>query len=257
MLGEVDPVPEQPLLGIYMRRRRESLGLTQEEVAGRMYISVSLYRKLESGQRPLSAGRLQDWSAAMNAPLWLLHKMVSLATPNLSPAMGEWPPKLRAEDLDHLEAFPFPAFYHRFPEYEVLAANAAARAAFPWLVPADPAGRPTNVIEQMMTVGIAEETLLNWDLIVHRLLFILRVMAPGIVAPERLAQIIETCQGHPEFERMWTTDLEEERFNDSLVLVRNPEGGDPIRLTMRSYNAYHPDNCPYQLFMLTPRLCAE
>ncbi|MFJ9365038.1 helix-turn-helix domain-containing protein [Nocardia sp. NPDC101769] len=251
----IEPVPEQPLLGMFMRYRREQLGLTQDEVARRMFVSLSLYRKLETGDRPMSPDRLVDWSRAMEAPVWLLRKMGSLALPMPSVVeAGVWPPVLRAEDIEHLESLPFPAFYHRTPEYEILAANQAAREAFPWLLPTHPdADRPANVIEQMMTQPIAREVLINWELIVHRLLFILRVNAPGIVAPERLAQILDTCRVNPDFERFWTTDLSEAEFNDSLVLVRDPESGGQISLTMRSYNAWHPDNCPYQLFMLTPR----
>lgn len=239
-----------------MRYRREGLGLTQEEVARRMFVSVSLYRKLENGERPVSPDRLADWSVAVEAPEWLLRKMVSVALPTLtSIESGVWPPALREEDIEHLEALPFPAFYHRVPEYEVLAANQAARDAFPWLVPAaENADRPTNVIEQMMTIPEAREVLINWELIVHRLVFVLRVNAPGSVAPERLAQIIETCKSNPDFERFWNTDITEDQWNDSLVLVRDPETGGQISLTMRSYNAWHPDNCPYQLFMLTPRM---
>ncbi|GAB2504587.1 hypothetical protein GCM10027167_00320 [Nocardia heshunensis] len=253
--GEIAPVPEQPLLGLFMRYRRESLGLTQEEVARRMFVSVSLYRKLESGERPMSTDRLADWSVAMEAPEWLLRKMVSVALPKLtSVEAGVWPPALRAEDIEHLESFPFPAFYHRVPEYEVLAANEAARQVFPWLLPtAEDADRPTNVIVQMMTTPIAREVLINWELIVHRLLFVLRVNAPGSVAPERLAQIVDACRSNPDFERFWNTDMREEDWNDSLVRVRDPKTGGELHLTMRSYNAWHPDNCPYQLFMLTPR----
>ncbi|APA95687.1 hypothetical protein [Nocardia seriolae] len=80
--------------------------------------------------------------------------------------------------------------------------------------------------------------------------------APGSVAPERLAEIVEACRVNPEFERLWNTDMREEDWNDSLVLVRDPETGGQISLTMHSYNAMHPDNCPYQLFMLTPRASA-
>ncbi|WP_369635948.1 helix-turn-helix domain-containing protein [Nocardia sp. JMUB6875] len=238
-----------------MRYRREVLGLTQEEVARRMYISVSLYRKLENGERALAAERLEDWFAAIDAPVWMLEKMVSLTMPRLSMlARGAWPPMLRQEDLDHLNALPYPAYFHRFPEYEVLAANPAANAAMPWLAPA-PAGaeRPVNVIEQMMTVPEAREVLVNWDTIVHRLLFSLRILAPGVVAPERLAQIIETCSVNPEFERMWNTPVDQDLYNDSAILVRVPDSGELISMTMRVYNVYHPENCSYQLFMLTPR----
>ncbi|MTE15481.1 MmyB family transcriptional regulator [Nocardia aurantiaca] len=255
MTGEIGSVPEQPLLGLFMRYRRESLGLTQEDVARRMFVSLSLYRKLEKGERPMSPERLADWSVAMEAPEWLLRKMVSVAMPNLmSVETGVWPPALRDEDIEHLEALPFPAFYHRVPEYEVLAANQAAREAFPWLLPAEEhADQPTNVIVQMMTTPLAREVLINWELIVHRLMFVLRVNAPGSVAPERLAQILDACRVNPEFERFWNTDISEEDWNDSRVLVRDPETGGQMALTMRSYNAWHPDNCPYQLFMLTPR----
>ncbi|MEC3951856.1 helix-turn-helix domain-containing protein [Nocardia sp. CDC153] len=251
----LDLMPEQPLLGMYMRYRREMLGVTQEETARRMFISLSLYRKLENGERAVAPERIEDWCAAMDAPMWMLEKMVSLAMPRVSNfARGTWPPQLRQEDLDHLNALPYPAYFHRFPEYEVLAANPAATGAFPWLAPSDPdAERPVNVIEQFMTIPEARELLVNWDTIVHRLVFGLRVLSPGVVAPERLAQIIETCSANPEFARMWNTPMEEKLFNDSLVQVRTPGTDEIMSLTMRSYNAFHPENCSYQLFMLTPR----
>lgn len=259
MVGQVvdgiEPIPEQPLLGMYMRYRRETLGLTQEETARRMYVSVSLYRKFENGERALSVDRLEDWCVAMDAPVWMLEKVISLMMPRVSTIVrGTWPPALRQEDVDHLDALPYPAYFHRFPEYEVLAANQAASGAFPWLAPTgSDAERPVNVIEQFMTIPEARELLVNWDTIVHRLVFGLRVLSPGVVAPERLAQIIETCSVNPEFARMWNTPMEEKLFNDSLVLVRNPATGENMPLTMRSYNPYHPHDCSYQLFMLTPR----
>ncbi|MEV6767460.1 helix-turn-helix domain-containing protein [Nocardia sp. NPDC051030] len=255
MSGPAGLIREQPLLALYLRYRREALGLTQEEAARRMFVSLSLYRKFETGERPMSPSRLEDWCAAVDVPVWMLQKMVSLAVPKLSRvAVGTWPPTLREEDLDHLESLAVPAFFHRFPEYEILAANQAAREAFPWLLPAEPgAKRPVNVIEQMMTVDIAREVLVNWEEIVHRLLTILRVMSPGIVAPERIAEIVETCRVNPEFERLWTTDISEAQFNNSLVTVRDPATGGTFDVTMRSYNAWHPDNCDYQLFILTPR----
>ncbi|GAB3209766.1 hypothetical protein GCM10027262_32360 [Nocardia tengchongensis] len=249
------PHPEQSLVAMYLRYRRETLGITQDEIARRMFISVSLYRKLENGDRALSPERLADWCVATEVPRWMVEKMVTLAVPRIMTlARGAWPPALRQEDLDHLYALPFPAYFHRFPEYDVLAANPAATGAFPWLAPANPdAERPVNVIEQMLTVPELRELLVNWETIVHRLVYGLRVITPGIIAPERLAQIIETCSVNPEFERMWNTPMDEELFNDSLVQVRNPETGEIISLTMRSYNASLPQNCDYQLFILTPR----
>ncbi|MFE3259510.1 helix-turn-helix domain-containing protein [Nocardia sp. NPDC059091] len=254
MFESFDPVPEQPLVGMYMRFRRETLGITQEEAARRMFISVSLYRKLENGERSMSADRLGDWCAAMDAPMWLLEKMVSLAMPKASRlAVGTWPPDLRPEDLEHLEALPVPAFFHRFPEQEVLAANRIALEGFPWLAPASPdAERPVNVIEQFMTIPEARELIVNWESVVRRLLFGLRVMSPGLVEPARLEQILETCRTNPEFERLWAAPMSEELFNDSLVMVRNPMTGERMSFTMRFYNAFHP-RCGYQLFVLTPR----
>ncbi|MEU1208221.1 helix-turn-helix domain-containing protein [Nocardia sp. NPDC005825] len=255
MIGGIDGVSEQPLVGMYMRHRRETLGLTQEDAARRMFISVSLYRKLENGERALSAERLEDWCTAMDAPLWLLEKMISLAMPKVVRfAVGAWPPQLRQEDLEHLEALPFPAYFHSFPELDVLGANAAARQAFPWLVPASPeAERPVNLIEKFMTVPEVRELVVNWETVVGRLLYTLRVMSPGVVPPERLARILETCRVNPDFERLWSAGMSEELFNDSLVLVRHPLTGERMSFTIRSYNAFHPQDCDYQLFMLTPR----
>lgn len=254
MLGAIDQGTERPLLRVYMRYRRESLGLTQQDVAKRMFISLSLYRKLEKGERPLTGSRLEDWCRAMDAPVWLMEKMATLALPGISTiAVGKWPPVLSQEDLDHLECFPFPAFYHKFPEYEVLAANQVAREAFPWLHPAPPeAERPTNVIEQMASVPEARASLINWYEIVHRLVYILKTSAPGIADPVRLAQILETCRREiPEFETMWNTEMDEETYNRATALVRTPDGS-RLAFTMRSYNSWHPNDRQYQLFMLTP-----
>ncbi len=104
-----------------------------------------------------------------------------------------------------------------------------------------------------MTEPLARQVLGNWEEIVHRLLFILRLNSPGVVAPERLAQIIETCRANPDFERLWRTDMAEDVYNNSLATVRDPQTGALHHFTMRSYNSIHPNNCNYQLFTLTPR----
>ncbi|MVU83030.1 helix-turn-helix domain-containing protein [Nocardia sp. ET3-3] len=254
MVEALDLILEQPLVGMYMRYRRETLGLTQEDAARLMFISVSLYRKLENGERAMSADRIEDWCAAMDAPKWMLEKMLSLALPRLSQlAVGSWPPVLRVEDLEHLEALPVPAFFHRSPEQDVLAANGIALGAFPWLAPASlDTERPVNVLEQFMTVPEARELIINWETVVHRLLFALRVLSPGLVAPERFEQILDSCRTNPDFERLWAAPMSEELYNDSCVQVRLPGMDAPMRFTMRHYNAFHPE-CGYQLFMLTPR----
>ncbi|WP_040812673.1 MmyB family transcriptional regulator [Nocardia concava] len=256
MAEALDLILEQPLVGVYMRYRRETLGLTQEEVARRMFISVSLYRKLENGERAMSADRLEDWCAAMDAPMWMLEKMLSMAMPRLSRlAVGSWPPALRQEDLEHLEALPVPAFFHRSPEQDVLAANGIALSGFPWLAPASPdAERPVNVVEQFMTVPEARELIVNWETVVARLLFSVRVLSPGLAEPARIAQILDTCRTNPDFDRLWALGetMSEELYSDSCVQVRFPGTGELLSFTMRHYNAFHP-KCGYQLFMLTPR----
>lgn len=255
MIGSIDPVPEQPLLGKYMRLRREGLSLTQEEVAARMFISLSLYRKLESGDRPPSASRLEDWCRAVEAPPWMVRKLVSLALPNMATlARGAWPPVLTDTELELLELFPFPAYYHRFPEMEVVAANQAARAAFPWLDPTNSnSDRPVNLVEQMLTNETARAILINWEEIAHRMLYVLRLVAPGITPPDRLAQIIETCRTNPDFDRLWATDMSEEQYNRAVALVRDPVSGRRFAFSLRAYHTYLPDDNDYQLFLVMPR----
>ncbi|UOF91024.1 helix-turn-helix transcriptional regulator [Fodinisporobacter ferrooxydans] len=53
----------------YVRERRESLGLTQEQIATKLRLSSAGYHNIESGKRGLSLKRAIQISAALESSL--------------------------------------------------------------------------------------------------------------------------------------------------------------------------------------------
>ncbi|MEV6071932.1 helix-turn-helix domain-containing protein [Nocardia sp. NPDC052001] len=221
---------------MYLRRRREALGLTQEEVAVAAVTTLSSLRKWEAGLRNPSPESLAAWCRALDLPDWLQRKVASLVLADLDTLqVGTWPATLSDDDLDHLEMTTAPAYYIGFPNLDILAANDAARRGVPSLVPADPSSdRPTNLVEWIMTQP-ARDLLANWENVATRLVFLLRVMGPGLVSQQRLDEIFNFgyAQAPREFTRFFRTDLTKAQTSDDLVLVRNPHTGEADQYTYR------------------------
>ena len=57
------------VVGWNIRKRREELGLTQEEAAHRAVVAVSFYGQVERGELNPSISKLADISEALDLPL--------------------------------------------------------------------------------------------------------------------------------------------------------------------------------------------
>ncbi|WP_153342000.1 helix-turn-helix domain-containing protein [Nocardia aurantia] len=167
-------IGDRPEVGIYLRRRREALGLTLEQVATAA-ATVSSLRKWEAGQRNPGIDSLTAWCRALDLPGWTLRKIISMIVGGIDTLhVGHWPPTFDTGDLDHLEMYIGPAYYLGFPSFDVLAANTTARRILPDLAPADPTAlRPANLVEWVMTAP-ARNLLADWATVATRLVFLLR-----------------------------------------------------------------------------------
>ncbi|MFE3256280.1 helix-turn-helix domain-containing protein [Nocardia sp. NPDC059229] len=250
--GRLSWVCERPEIGGYLRRQREALGLTQEEVALAASTTLSSLRKWEAGLRKPSTEGLAAWCRALNPPDWMLRKIMSLALGDLDTLRTEpWPRTIGREDLAHLESFSGPAFFIRFPDLDVVAANGPARQLIPSLTPADlgPA-RPVNLAEWIMT-DAARELLVDWRDVAVRVIHSLRVMGPGIVPQQRLDEIFNACYSRSpkDFKRFFATDPVGDEQDGDALLVRNLEQGTVDRYTYRSLRPTQP-MCPYDVVHL-------
>lgn len=235
-------VCEEPTVGAYMRSRREILGLTQDDVAHKASITVSTLRKWEAGLRNPSIENLRVWCQVLDLPSWMLRKVVSLVLGDMdSLKFGTWPPTLSDSDLDHLELIAGPAYYYSFPHYDLLAANSIARATLPSLVPDLRSPRPTNLVEWLMTTT-AKNLIANWEDCATRLVYMLRIVGPGIVPRQRLDEIFNTCNARApkEFPRLFTKNPSRQAIASDIILLRNPETGVIEEFTYRSLRPRQP-----------------
>ncbi|RDI69246.1 helix-turn-helix protein [Nocardia pseudobrasiliensis] len=248
-------VCDRPEIGVYLRRRREALGLTQEEVALAATTTLSSLRKWEAGQRNPGTESLVAWCHALDLPDWMLRKVTSLVLNGIDTLqVGTWPPTVNNDDLDHLETIINPAYYFSFPHLDVLAANRLAQRLVPSLAPADPAAaRPTNLVEWIMTRP-ARDLLVNWQAVATRLVYLLRVTGPGLVPQQRLDEIFNFCysQAPKDFVRFFAAELTKAETNDDVVLLRNPITGEIVQCTYRFLRPVQPMR-PYEQFQVARR----
>ncbi|QVI24139.1 helix-turn-helix domain-containing protein [Nocardia tengchongensis] len=240
--GKLSWACERPEIGVHLRRRREALGLTQEEVAIAATTTLSSLRKWEAGLRNPSTEGLVAWCRALDLPDWMLRKVISLALNGLDTLRPNTSPHVNDDDLDHLEMFGGPAYYLTFPQLDVIAANTAARQLAPSLAPASPdSDRPTNAVEWIMTKP-ARELLVNWPSVATRMIHTLRVMGPGMVPQYRLDEIFNACYSHSprEFKRFFAADLRDAATDDNVALVRNPATDTIERYSCRALRPTQP-----------------
>ncbi|WP_169814944.1 helix-turn-helix domain-containing protein [Nocardia crassostreae] len=246
---------DRPEVGIYLRRRREALGLTQEEVATAASATLSSLRKWEAGLRNPSVEALEAWCRVLDLPDWLLRKVTSLVLNGLDPLRTPASPSaVDADDLDHLAIVPSPAYFVSFPHLDVLAANPAARRLIPSLIPVQPdSPRPANLVEWIMSEP-ARELLVNWETVATRLIFLLRTMGPGLVPPERLNEIFNVCyaQAPKQFTRFFCTDLSKAESNADLMLIRHSATGAIEQHTYRFQRSVQPIR-PYEQLQIVTR----
>ncbi|MGW0251173.1 MmyB family transcriptional regulator [Nocardia goodfellowii] len=167
---------------------------------------------------------------------------------------GSSPSVITDDDLDHLEGFNGPAYYFSFPQMDVLAANGVARQWVPSLVPADPSlPRPVNMVEWIMSPH-ARELITNWEAVAARVVYLLRVMGPGLVSQQRLDEIFNTCyaQSPKDFTRAFCTEPSKADMNNDVVIIRNPATGLVEQFTYRFLRPVQPIR-PYEQLQIIKR----
>ncbi|MEV0766120.1 helix-turn-helix domain-containing protein [Nocardia sp. NPDC050435] len=229
-------VLDRPEIGIYLRRRREALGISQEALALAAATTVSSLRKWEAGLRNPSIEGLIAWCRALDLPDWTVRKVISIVFDGIDTLQaGSWPPAISEDDRDHLDDFRSPAYYLSFPQLDVLAANRAALRWVPSLAPAQiSAPRPSNIVEWIMSAD-ARTRIGNWETVATRLVYLLRVMGPGIVPQHRMDEIFNTAYAlaPKHFTRIFCASPSKTVMNDDLVLLRDPLTNQHVQYTYR------------------------
>lgn len=245
----------QPEVGVYLRQRREALGLTRDHVAHAAATTLSSLRKWESGERHPGTDSLVAWCRALDLPNWMLRKVTSLALDGMGTLqVGTWPPTINDDDLDHLETVADAAYYVSFPHLDVLAANSTARRLVPSLVPAERGSlRPVNIVEWIMTQP-ARDLIADWHTIATRLVYLLRVMGPGLVPQQRLDEIFNYCysQSPRDFLRFFGTELTKAETDNDVIALSNPATGTIEQYTYRSLRPVQPMR-PYEQLQIVKR----
>ncbi|BAW03488.1 hypothetical protein NSK11_contig00143-0013 [Nocardia seriolae] len=205
---------------MFIRSRRDALGMTQAQLAGSTGWSKSAIEKVEAGTLTPSlefAGALFD---ALGIPYIYRERIVAALYPGaLDRVLGPSPALPDADALADLEDLPYPAAYLALPEGDVLGVNAAWAAAFPGL------RARSNLLGYLFTDPEAERMLVDWEQVAHGFTYGLRMMGPLSVPETVLNEIIERCRVHPEFERMYATDPDGPATLRPILRVADPGTG--------------------------------
>lgn len=216
---------------------------------------MSSLRKWEAGLRNPSIEALIAWCRALDLPDWTVRKVMSIVFDGIDTLRaGSWPPAISEDDRDHLESFRSPAYYLSFPQLDVLAANSAALQWVPSLAPAESSSpRPTNIVEWIMSAD-ARELIENWETAATRLVYLLRVMGPGLVSQHRMDEILNAAyaQSPKHFTRIFCSVPSKDAMNDDLVVLRNPVTGEHVQYTYRLSRSSQPLR-PYEQLQLARR----
>ncbi|SUD48787.1 Predicted transcriptional regulator [Nocardia otitidiscaviarum] len=212
-------VEPQVAIAGYLRERREASGLTRAELARRAGVSAALIQKLEQGTRPPTSTALGALFDVLQVPEVYRAYAVEVLQPTAAVPTGPAPRPTPVE-LDFLHSLPHPACYHLAPTLDLIAANDAYTRAFPGQEPG------TNIMTWMLLDPRARLVLEDWEREAHIMVQSFRHMAPGLTPPERIAEVTRQCEGSPDWERLWSTDIPPAAMNWRPVRIRPPEGGD-------------------------------
>ncbi|GAB0108442.1 hypothetical protein JMUB6875_74580 [Nocardia sp. JMUB6875] len=207
-------------LAVFIRSRRDALGMTQAQLAASTGWSKSAVEKVEAGTLTPSlefAGALFD---ALGIPYIYRERIVAALYPGaLDRVLGPSPALPDADALADLEDLPYPAAYLSLPEGDVLGVNTAWQTLFPGLE------AKSNVFDYLFTDPESERVFPDWDQVAHGFVYGLRMMGPISVAESVLNEIIERCRVHPEFDRMYTTDPDGPATLQPMLRVVDPATG--------------------------------
>ncbi|GGL45878.1 hypothetical protein GCM10011588_70810 [Nocardia jinanensis] len=100
----------------------------------------------------------------------------------------------------------------------------------------------------------AKNMIANWEDCATRLVYMLRIVGPGIVPRQRLDEIFNTCYARApkDFPRLFTKNPSRQTIASDIVLLRNPKTGTIEELTYRSLRPREPIH-PYALIQLAKR----
>lgn len=230
----------------YLRERREAAGMTRATLGRAANMSPALIQKIEQGTRTPTQDALAALFEALEVPLALREHIVGLLSPvrlGSKPAMEAEPPAAAA--ISVIESMTHPACIQLIPSWDVIAANAAFTRLFPGLE----AGG--NILEWMVLHPLAKTLLAEWWKQTHLLVYSFRIMGPGMVAPERIAQIVESCSGAPEWELLWTTEVAPQDIPRWTVLLNDPDTGRRYEMYTNSLKFEMPRN-NWWIYSLTP-----
>ncbi|MGX1807960.1 MmyB family transcriptional regulator [Nocardia sp. NPDC055321] len=227
----------------YLRECREAAGLTRAELAKRAGVSEALLQKLEQGTRPPTSTALGALFEALDVPVQYRDHAAKVLQPELTSQVdNEGTPD--AAELAFLHSLPYPACYQTMPALDVLAANDAYRRAFPGLDPG------ANVMAWMLLDPRAREVIADWARETHLIVRAFRFTAPGLLSPERIEELTrlfrEQC---PEWDYFWGTDIPVSDIPRRPILVRSPDTGDWVRMSIHIFRFELPRRhwCIYSL----------
>lgn len=205
----------------YLRERREAAGLTRADLGRRTGLSIGLIQKIEQGSRTVTFDALAPLFDVLEVPPPMRDHIIGLTLPpRMNSARISEADMVTPADLAVLDGYRHPACFQSQPTFDILAVNRAWTQWFPGLVPG------TNVIEWSMLDPAARRVLPQWRRQTHLLVYALRMMGPGLVPDERIAEIARTCAAAPEWDELWSTEVAPQDIPRPTLLVAVPDTGE-------------------------------
>ncbi|MBF6353196.1 helix-turn-helix domain-containing protein [Nocardia higoensis] len=199
--------------------------MTRAALAQAAAISPALIQKIEQGSRTPTQDALAALFDALEVPPTIRDHIVGLTLPaRLTAALDDEAGVVTPADLAVLQSIPHPACFQSQPEFDVLAVNAAWTRWFPGCDPG------VNIIEWMMLHPAARAALPQWRRQAHLMVYAFRIMGPGLVPPERIAELVGSCERAPEWAELWTTEVPPREIPRPIVAVNDPDTGRPCEM---------------------------
>ncbi|WP_067572276.1 MmyB family transcriptional regulator [Nocardia acidivorans] len=238
-------------LAVFVRSRRDALGVTQAQLASTTGWSKSAIEKVEAGTLVPSlefTGALFD---ALGIPYLYRERIIAALFPGaLDRILGRTATAPDADALADLEYLPYPAAYLMLPEGDIVGFNSAWLAAFP-----ESAARP-NLFTYLFTEPSAREVLVDWARLAHGFTYGLRMMGPMALSDTTIEEIIARCRVHPDFERFYLTDPPVHEALNPVIRVAAPGTGE-IRSLRIKIDKPHLPHSPWLTYRLVPVRDAE
>ncbi|WP_043735341.1 helix-turn-helix domain-containing protein [Nocardia asiatica] len=222
-IEEASAEPPQKVLGSMIKELRDARAKKQAQVARMLGVTVSSYSKWEEGARRPLMKHLAMICDVLGAEAWKTRKMMALLNSSgtlYGTQTRTWPLRIAREDIEVIEAMPYPALYRTLPEQDIVYANNACLRVYPMFAhqPYD-SPHPANMVEAMLTDWRARELFVDWERLAHRWVYMMRLWSRG-VAGQRLEEIVSSCSHVPEFDDMWRNEPPPQSFATNRIAVR-------------------------------------